>query len=85
MPYIDNESRARLAAGSSPKSAGELNYTISQTIDNYLMDKGQLQYTNINEVIGVLECAKQELYRRIATPYEDEKLARHGDVYKCGS
>jgi hypothetical protein len=35
----------------------------------------------VNEAIGVLECAKLELYRRVAAPYEDEKIAESGDVY----
>jgi len=32
-------------------------------------------------VTGVLECAKLELYRRIAAPYEDTKIEENGDVY----
>jgi len=40
-----------------------------------------LSYTQINAVIGVLECAKMELYRRIAAPYEDKKSRESGDVY----
>jgi len=34
--------------------------------------------------VGVLECAKLELYRRIAAPYEDEKIVETGDVYTVG-
>lgn len=37
-------------------------------------------YQNFNEVIGVLECVKQELYRRHVAPYEDEKCEENGDV-----
>ena len=29
----------------------------------------------------MLECAKLELYRRVAAPYEDEKIDQNGDVY----
>ena len=53
---------------------------ISSLIDEYLHEYGK-NYTNINEVIGVLECAKLELYRRVAAPYEDEKIEQNGDVY----
>jgi len=35
----------------------------------------------INAIIGALECAKLELYRRVAAPYEDDKIAENGDVY----
>jgi hypothetical protein len=45
----------------------------------YLAD--ELSYSKINEVIGVLECAKQELYRRVASPYEDSKKEANGDVF----
>jgi hypothetical protein len=33
-------------------------------------------------LVGVLECAKQELYRRILIPYEDAKIELNGDVYE---
>ena len=39
------------------------------------------RYRDFNAAIGVLECAKLELYRRAAATYEDAKLAEHGDVY----
>ena len=76
MPYVDKESRKRLDAGSPPKTAGELNYVITRIVDHYLASKTGLSYAGINEVVGVLECAKQELYRRIAAPYEDNKKTR---------
>ena len=38
-------------------------------------------YALYNAVIGVLECAKMELYRRQISPYEDRKIAENGDVY----
>ena len=60
--------------------AGELNYAITEMMINYLNRKGW-SYTNMNEVVGVLECAKLELYRRMAAPYEDEKIEENGDVY----
>jgi len=79
MPYIDKQGRNKLDF-EYPTNAGELNYCITKQIDLYLGQKG-LKYTNINEVIGVLECAKLELYRRIAIPYEDIKIKENGDVY----
>ena len=81
MPYIDTTSRARIDAGGSPETAGELNYAISRLVDRYLIDSGGLRYTHINEVMGALECAKLELYRRVAAPYEDLKRSEAGDVY----
>ena len=60
-------------------SAGELNYLISSILDAHLGEEPR--YSDLNEAIGVLECAKLELYRRLAAPYEDEKINEHGDVY----
>ena len=84
MPYVTRDARARLDAGGAPENAGELNYLITRLADEYLVRKG-LRYTNVNEVVGALECAKLELYRRIAAPYEDAKIAETGDVYRTGA
>jgi|TARA_A100001011_G_scaffold371898_1_gene429721 hypothetical protein len=80
MPYISIEDRNELDNGAMPETAGELNYMISSLLDEYLTEKGK-NYNNINEVIGMLECAKLELYRRVAAPYEDEKIDQNGDVF----
>jgi hypothetical protein len=81
MPYVDADSRERLDGGGSPGSAGELNYVISKLVDAYLARRGAPRYADFNEAIGVLECAKLELYRRLIAPYEDVKLREHGEVY----
>ena len=84
MPYIRNIHRAALERPDPPKpmSSGELNYCITRLIDAYVrMCNTPLTYTHINEVIGVLECAKLEFYRRVAVPYETAKMEENGDVY----
>ena len=81
MPYIDKESRERLAQGAKPETAGELNYLITTMLDDYIQGKGGVRYAHINEAVGVLECAKLELYRRVAAEYEDKKCEESGDVY----
>lgn len=81
MPYIVNEDRKKLLSGVfKPRTAGELNFLLTYIFDQYL--KEELNYNKINEVVGVLECAKLELYRRIASPYEDIKKLENGDVYQ---
>lgn len=80
MPYIDPKIRIEINQGGQPQTAGELNYFITTKILNYLKMCG-ISYSSINEVIGVLECAKLELYRRSAAQYEDEKISENGDVY----
>lgn len=81
MPYIKPELRERLLGESVPPSnVGELNYAISFEIHNYLMNRGGINYTNLNEVIGVLECAKAEFLRTVVAPYEDKKRFENGSV-----
>ena len=59
---------------------GRLNYAISTLISD-VMALGLPSYKDINAAMGVLECVKLELYRRLAAPYEDKKLAENGDVF----
>lgn len=65
---------------------GILNYCITVLIKNAYRSStartgaGKLSYADHNAVIGVLECAKQEFYRRNTAPYEDEKATENGDV-----
>lgn len=65
---------------------GLLNYCITRLIkDSYKIltlrkGSGKLNYCDHNSAIGVLECAKQEFYRRQTSPYEDEKIKENGDV-----
>jgi len=80
MPYISAVSRKVMINTGQPNNAGELNYLFTMIIDDYLVRNG-LKYQNINDVIGALEGAKLELYRRVAAPYEDEKIKQNGDVY----
>jgi hypothetical protein len=37
-------------------------------------------YSNYADIIGTLECAKQELYRRWVADYEDKAIAKNGDL-----
>ena len=87
MPYIEKSDRGKfqdildILESKLPeiKNAGELNYFITSICHIYLKQKG-LKYKNINELVGVLECAKLELYRKVASPYEDEKAKLNGEV-----
>ena len=82
MPYVDEATRRRLHAERLPipMTSGELNFLITAICDKYISSM-EMRYTGINTVIGALECAKLEFYRRLAAPYEDTKKAKNGDVY----
>lgn len=60
-------------------NVGDINYAITLLFHQWLVDKGMC-YQHINELIGVLECIKLELYRQIAIPYEDVKKEENGSV-----
>ena len=79
MPYV-TESRRNARTREKPTAAGDVNYDMTCIVLEYLAEHGT-SYTSINAMIGALECAKMELYRRIATPYEIAKISANGDVY----
>jgi hypothetical protein len=88
MPYISKDLRlivdkrikdlvTSIKECGKDNRAGVLNYSISAL----LKELYTLKYSEVNEAVGVLECAKQEYYRRVAAPYEDKKIKENGDVY----
>lgn len=93
MPYIREDKRGQieteldqliirfLETDEEGGTAGRLNYLISSVMGSILKNDERISYARINELIGVLDCAKMELYRRVAAPYEDDKSRINGDVY----
>ncbi len=66
--------------GRRPKRSLWLNNIITKTCIAYL-EKSEGKYKDYNEIIGALECAKLEFYRRAVVPYEEQKIKENGDVY----
>lgn len=84
MPYIRPSMRDEFADGLSrlaPENPGELNYLFSSLAAAYL-DLVGWNYQSFNDVIGALDGAKMEFYRRHVAPYEDRKITENGDVYQ---
>jgi hypothetical protein len=89
MPYIKKEDRERIEGKPfadrlerliyTIETEGDLNYTITRLCHLFLNKKGE-KYSTYNTLIGVLECAKQELYRRKVSNYENKKIMENGDV-----
>ena len=94
MPYIKQSQRDNLdpaieelshrirltCAQDGVESDGLLNYTVTSLVLQVLLDLG-VSYALLEKSIGVLECAKLELYRKAAAPYEDKKALDNGEVY----
>jgi len=90
MPYIDKQSRIKFETilqdfeetlKENDLSAGDMNYLISSMLHKY-STKNEPNYSKYNEIIGLLECAKMEFYRRLISNYEDVKINTNGDVFK---
>lgn len=86
MPYIAQGVRkdlkpklSKLLRFAPNLSEGEINYIITKLLLARLGKKPC--YADYNASIGVLECAKLELYRRAVAEYEDVKCDQNGDVY----
>lgn len=81
MPYIRSDRRRILDEKYwEAATPGELNYLITNICTEYAA-KHTHGYAVYNDIIGALECAKQEFYRRVVVPYEDIKIKENGDVY----
>lgn len=90
MPYIKKDRRLAIAtsdeggecilAEAHVQDAGELNFAITTLCLDYERFYGR-SYKVFNEIIGALECAKLEMYRRMIAPYEDMKVVENGDVF----
>ena len=62
---------------------GMVNYCISKMLWSLCGEGhpgGVQRYHRMNAMIGALQCAQLELYRRVIAPYEDEKIKESGDI-----
>lgn len=87
MPYIKQEDRKKideeieklikkLKALPEDKIDGTINYAVTRIIKSLYLPS----YFNYNRAVGVLECIKQEFYRREISEYENKKIKENGDV-----
>lgn len=58
---------------------GALNYLVYTIVRHYLFKNGK-RYSRLAGIVGTIHCCAAEIYRRIAAPYEDEKIEENGDV-----
>ena len=59
---------------------GDANYVITRLLA-LIFDLKNPSYAKIADAITTLECAKLELYRRVASEYENIKIKENGDAY----
>lgn len=58
---------------------GCLNYAITTLLQKAIVPG---KYTEFERLVGILECAKLEVYRRMVAPYENIKAKENGDVFE---
>lgn len=78
MAYIKSENKKK-SLYSYPKNVSGLNFLINHSIHSYIKDKG-LCYQTLNEVVGVLECAKASFIQTVLTPNENKKIKEIGNI-----
>jgi hypothetical protein len=93
MPYIEQKDRKILNdkmkdllnhIDTQETSIGEMNFIISSLLNTFMLKKAKnlkFNYEVCNSLIGVLECAKLELYRKVIADYEDYKIEENGELY----
>ncbi len=93
MPYLPSSDRPvydpqikqlaeSLARQPDDRRKGHANYVITQILRKaWGVDRADNEsYSSYADIIGTLECAKLELYRRWLAAYEDTAIAKHGDL-----
>lgn len=86
MPYIPQDQRRILdprieALAQFMENPGVFNYAVTKLALALIENLPEYNYVTLNAVIGALECAKLEMYRRRIAPYEMRKMHENGDVY----
>jgi hypothetical protein len=87
MPYIKKDQRPALESILTPLIAyfkslpveeqdGAVNYSVTRILKSVYPRR----YFHFNRALGVLTAIKEEFYRRVVGPYEDEKIKENGDV-----
>mgnify|MGYP001287649377 CR=1 FL=1 len=84
MPYIKKEHRKLFDSNIKILSDqiscdGDLNYIITSLVHKELLKRG-VNYQNMNNLVGSMECAKNEFIRVVIGPYEDKKRVQNGNI-----
>jgi hypothetical protein len=90
MPYLTKHARKRLDTHITAlievlleegiSIPGGLNYAICRVADGVTAANGE-SYNLYNTLLGSVEAAKLEIYRRMVAPYEDLKQKQNGEVF----
>ncbi len=82
MPYITKERAGEMKTflgNNLPKNPGELNYTITNLLVQYIASQG-VNYATLSSAIGVTIDAAEECRRRLMHSYEDKKMSDEKNI-----
>jgi hypothetical protein len=84
MPYITQDRRdvfnnALMELAGEVQNEGELNYCIYK-LSRLIIHRVGESYSNLSMCSSAMEHAKLEWYRKVLSPYEDEKIRENGDI-----
>lgn len=92
MPYIKEKKRKEIVTCDGDRiriheirGPGDLNFAITHLVKQYAYYNteaidGKLSYQLINDIVGAMEGAKLEFYRKVVVPYEEGKESENGPV-----
>lgn len=84
MPYIKQPYKDRILATTLEELCNtdlephNINFIISILLKRQFFQNRC--YKRINDLVGAVECAKQEFIRRYVNYYEDTKICENGDI-----
>ncbi|MFP4084253.1 MAG: DUF6899 family protein [Desulfonatronovibrio sp.] len=84
MPYITQDRRAVFdevlqELAENVQNQGELNYCIYK-LSRLIINRTGKSYASLSMCSSAMEHAKLEWYRKVLSPYEDEKILENGDI-----
>ncbi|MFO7728791.1 MAG: hypothetical protein R6X11_10745 [Desulfonatronovibrio sp.] len=84
MPYIKQDRRSVFDGmlqelAENVQNEGELNYCIYK-LSRLIIKRTGKSYANLSMCSSAMEHAKLEWYRKVLSPYEDEKIRENGDI-----
>ena len=62
------------------KTNGDLNYVLTRICLQFLLNQPKQGYQERQNIVGTLECCKQEFVRRVLDKYEEIKIIENGDL-----
>lgn len=85
MPYLPDEGKQAehicYATLVRPRTGAELNWAVTVLIQNFLEEKKEARYADLEDVTGAVTGALEEFNRNVKWKYEDYKRGENGNAH----